>query len=144
MPNSRPASVVQRAAAAAEARRAAEAERARTAPAVEEERVQVAAAVVPSIPSRASVTRAATEENAIRLNAVNLIGVYGSPSDRRALVRLKSGRYVKVEVGDRVDGGRVAAIGADELRYVKGGRNITLKMPRGEPTSGAAPASSKG
>jgi Tfp pilus assembly protein PilP len=91
----------------------------------------VAAARVPSIPSRASVTRAATEENVLRLNAVNLIGVYGSSSDRRALVRLRNGRYVKVEVGDRVDGGRVAAIGDDELRYVKGGRNITLKMPRG-------------
>lgn len=91
----------------------------------------VAAPRVPSIPSRASVTKRATERNAINLSKVNLIGVYGSPSDRRALVRLKSGRYVKVEVGDRVDGGRVAAIGNDELRYVKRGRNITLKMPKG-------------
>ncbi|KMW57766.1 Translation initiation factor 2 (IF-2 GTPase) [Candidatus Rhodobacter oscarellae] len=91
----------------------------------------VAAAVVPRIPSRASVAKAATEKNAINLSKVNLIGVYGSPSDRRALVRLKSGRYVKVVVGDRVDGGRVAAIGQAELRYVKGGRNITLKLPRG-------------
>ena len=91
----------------------------------------VAPAVTPSIPSRASVARQATEQNAINLGKVNLIGVYGSPSDRRALVRLKSGRYVKVEVGDRVDGGRVAAIGDTELRYVKGGRNITLKLPKG-------------
>ena len=87
--------------------------------------------MTPSIPSRASVARQATEQNAINLGKVNLIGVYGSPSDRRALVRLKSGRYVKVEVGDRVDGGRVAAIGDTELRYVKGGRNITLKLPKG-------------
>lgn len=91
----------------------------------------VAAAVVPTIPSRASVTQAATEQNAISLGKVNLIGVYGSESERRALVRLKSGRYIKVEVGDAVDGGRVAAIGEDELRYIKGGRNITLKMPKG-------------
>ncbi|MCG6903005.1 MAG: hypothetical protein LJE68_10020 [Rhodobacter sp.] len=91
----------------------------------------IAAARVPSIPSTASVAKQATERNAINLSKVNLIGVYGSPSDRRALVRLKSGRYIKVEVGDRVDGGRVAAIGDDELRYVKGGRNITLKMPKG-------------
>ena len=91
----------------------------------------VAPATVPNIPTRASVARQATEQNAINLGKVNLIGVYGSPSDRRALVRLKSGRYVKVEVGDRVDGGRVAAIGDGELRYVKGGRNITLKLPKG-------------
>ena len=84
----------------------------------------------PILPSRASVTRRATDENAIRLNRVNLIGVYGTPSNRRALVRLPSGRYVKVEIGDRVDGGRVAAIGDDSLRYVKGGRNITLKLPQ--------------
>lgn len=92
---------------------------------------EVAAARVPSIPSSASVARQATQQSAIHLRDINLVGVYGSPSNRRALVRLKSGRFVKVEVGDRVDGGRVAAIGSDELRYVKGGRNITLKMPKG-------------
>jgi len=92
---------------------------------------EVAAAVAPSIPSRASVANQATERNAINLGRVNLIGVYGSPSDRRALVRLKSGRYIKVEVGDDVDGGRVAAIGDDELRYIKRGKNITLKLPSG-------------
>ncbi len=109
------------------------AEAARSAPATTENdpTPAVAAARVPSIPTRASVAKQATERNAINLGKINLIGVYGSPSDRRALVRLKSGRYIKVEVGDRVDGGRVAAIGDDELRYVKGGRNITLKLPKG-------------
>jgi len=91
----------------------------------------VAAPRVPSIPTRASVAKEATVQNAINLKKVNLIGIYGSPSDRRALVRLSSGKYVKVEVGDRVDGGRVAAIGDGELRYIKRGRNITLKMPKG-------------
>jgi len=37
----------------------------------------------------------------------------------------------KVKVGDRLDGGRVSAIGDGELRYQKGGRNIVLQMPRG-------------
>ncbi len=92
---------------------------------------QVAAARVPDIPTSTSVAEQATERNAINLRRVNLIGVYGTPARRSALVRLPSGRFVKVEVGDRVDGGRVAAIGNDELRYVKGGRNITLKMPSG-------------
>ena len=35
-----------------------------------------------------------------------------------------------VTVGDTIDGGKVAAIGESELRYIKGGKNITLKVPR--------------
>jgi hypothetical protein len=89
----------------------------------------VAAAPQPSIPSNASVTRAATERNAMRLRDVNLIGVTGTPSNRTALVRLPSGRFVRVSVGDRLDGGRVAAIGEDSLQYVRRGQNITLDIP---------------
>lgn len=87
--------------------------------------------VSPAIPTRASVAKQATQNNVISLRQVTLIGVFGSPSNRRALVRLPSGRYVKVEVGDRVDGGRVAAIDTNSLRYTKGGRSILLKMPKG-------------
>ncbi|WP_299736092.1 hypothetical protein [uncultured Roseobacter sp.] len=88
-------------------------------------------AITPNIPSSASVAREATVRNAINLRKVNLIGVYGTPSQRRALVRLANGRYKKVEVGDRIDGGRISAIGEGELRYQKSGRNIVLKMPKG-------------
>lgn len=106
----------------------------RAKPSQETERVASAAAVAPrtvapKIPSKASVSRQATIKNAINLHKVNLIGVYGKPSNRRALVRLGNGRYKKVVVGDRIDGGRVAAIGDSELRYTKGGRNVTLTMP---------------
>ncbi|MFN4100822.1 MAG: hypothetical protein ACK4GT_13680, partial [Pararhodobacter sp.] len=87
-----------------------------------------ARSAAPSIPSSASVARAATEENAIRLNRVNLIGVFGSPNSRRALVRLSNGRVVRVQVGDQLDGGQVAAIGDSELRYVKNGRNELLQI----------------
>ena len=87
--------------------------------------------VAPQIPSSASVAREATIRNAINLRRVNLIGVYGTPSDRRALVRLANGRYKKVQVGDRIDGGRISAIGEGELRYQKKGRNLVLKMPKG-------------
>ncbi len=88
-------------------------------------------AVQPSLPTRASVAKQATLTNAIRLDRLSLIGVYGSPSDRRALIRLPSGRYLKVKVGDRLDGGRIAAIQASRLEYVKGGRSYDLKMPNG-------------
>ncbi|MGI1663475.1 hypothetical protein ACRDNQ_14645 [Palleronia sp. KMU-117] len=102
-----------------------------TAEEAEDSEPEVVASAQPSLPTRAEVAREATLENAMRLNQVNLIGVYGTPSDRRALVRLPSGRFVRVKVGDRVDGGRVAAIGDTSLRYVKSGREHTLVLPSG-------------
>ena len=85
----------------------------------------------PSVPTRASVAKQATYKNSINLSKVNLIGVYGTSSNRYAMVRQANGRFVKVEVGDRVDGGRVAAISDRELRYVKNGTTHTLEMPKG-------------
>lgn len=87
--------------------------------------------VAPKIPTTASVARQATIDNALNLRKLNLIGVYGTPANRRALVRLPSGRYKKLKIGDRIDGGKVIAISDSELRYQKKGRNLTLKMPRG-------------
>ena len=101
------------------------------------ETAQVAAAVprsqvtAPAAPSRANVAKAATVRNQLNLRKVNLIGVYGKPSSRRALVRLANGRYKKVKVGDTLDGGQVSAIGEEELRYTKSGRSVILKMPKG-------------
>ena len=101
------------------------------------ETTRVAAAVPrsqvtkPAAPSKASVAKAATVRNQINLRKINLIGVYGKPSSRRALVRLANGRYKKVKIGDRLDGGRVQSIGDADLRYTKNGRNVILKMPRG-------------
>ena len=77
------------------------------------------------------VAQAATIRNGLRLNQVNLVGVYGSSSSRRALVRMPGGRFVMVTVGDRLDGGRVAAISANSLVYTKSGRNVTLEVPNG-------------
>ncbi|MFP7571564.1 hypothetical protein [Marivita sp. S2033] len=88
-------------------------------------------AVQPKIPSSANVARQATISNAMNMRRINLIGVYGKPANRRALVRLSNGRYQKVKVGDRLDGGQVAAIGNSELRYVKRGKNVVLDMPGG-------------
>ena len=83
----------------------------------------------PILPSSASVAKQATMKNAINLSELNLIGVSGKAGDRRALLRLPSGRYVRVKAGDRVNGGQVAAIDVNSIRYVKSGRNRTLKMP---------------
>lgn len=80
-------------------------------------------------PVPGGVARAATQEDAIRLREVNLIGVYGRPNARRALVRLSNGRYVRVEVGSALDGGQVTAIGDDALNYVKRGRTYAIELP---------------
>ena len=88
-----------------------------------------AAPAAPRIPSRANVAREATIEDALPLGSLNLIGVYGSANNRRALVRLPTGRFVKLKVGDRLDGGQVAQIGSDRLLYQKGSRTLALEMP---------------
>jgi len=93
--------------------------------------VAVTQVLAPDIPSKTSVAKQATQRNVLNLRAVNLIGVYGAPDSRRALVRLANGRYKKVKIGDRLDGGKVAAIGTSELSYVKKGRAVVLKMPKG-------------
>lgn len=122
-PSDRPNSfsqTVQRALAAARTRQAAT---------PEPEVVQASAAsVAPRIPSSASVTRAATQTRAINLRQINLLGVMGTPSARRALVRLDNGRVVTVQVGERLDGGQVTAIGDTELRYNKRGRDVVLRI----------------
>ncbi len=89
------------------------------------------AAPTPNIPQNANVARQATVSNQLNLREMNLIGVFGSSSNRRALVRLSNGRLQNVKVGDRLDGGRVAAIGEGELHLTRSGRNVVLKMPRG-------------
>ncbi|AKS45610.1 hypothetical protein SAMN05444287_0706 [Octadecabacter temperatus] len=106
---------------------------ARAAQAQERAATQVAAVaprtVAPSGPTAGSVAQAATLDNAINLRDVNLIGIYGGSGDRRALVRMGNGRYLRVTVGDRLDGGRVTAISASALSYSKRGRAITLEVP---------------
>mgnify|MGYP001126697007 CR=1 FL=1 len=95
--------------------------------------VTAAAPVPPQnfAPVPGGVARAATQEEAINLRDINLIGVYGRPNARRALVRLSNGRYVRVEVGSALDGGQVTAIGDDALNYVKRGRTFAIQLPSG-------------
>ncbi|MCC5959736.1 MAG: hypothetical protein JJU08_10390 [Rhodobacteraceae bacterium] len=87
-----------------------------------------AAAAQPNIPSSASVSREATQARAINLRQVNLIGVMGTSSNRRALVRLSNGRVLTVRVGESLDGGQVTAIGETELRYNRRGRDVVLRI----------------
>ena len=83
----------------------------------------------PPEPTPTSVARAATIDNALPMRQLVLVGVYGGSSSRHALVRLPSGRYVKVAPGDSVEGYRVAAIGSDAIRIRRGGRDTVLEIP---------------
>lgn len=102
---------------------------ARPAPAAQSNAPAVARPLQPTAPTGRTVAARATEENVMRLSQVNLIGVYGSQRNRRALVRLANGRFVKVGVGDQLDGGRVSSIGSDSLQYNRSGRRVTLEIP---------------
>lgn len=89
---------------------------------------------VASVPQSAvsgSVAKQATFKNALNLDKTALIGVYGTPSARYAMIRTSNGRYKKVSIGDSVDGGRIQAITATEVRYQKGSKLVTLAMPKG-------------
>ncbi|WP_071796980.1 hypothetical protein [Natronohydrobacter thiooxidans] len=135
-PTARPgqfAAVVQRALRAAQPRSTTQTPAAvAAAPAPEAQApVQTARAAVPAappIPSSASVAREATQARAINLRQINLIGVMGTSSSRRALVRLSNGRVVTVRVGDSLDNGSVTAISENELRYSRRGRDVVLRI----------------
>lgn len=96
-----------------------------------EAEVASAAAAAPSGPTAASVAQAATFADVMALREMNLIGVYGQPGARRALVRMGNGRYLRVGVGDGLDGGQVTAIGDNALNYSRRGRTETLVIPGG-------------
>jgi hypothetical protein len=84
-----------------------------------------------SLPTNASVARQATTKDALNLSRVALLGVFGTASGRYAMVRQPGGSVRKVVVGDRLDGGQVAAITANAVQYQKGGRIVTLSLPTG-------------
>ncbi|SEN20768.1 hypothetical protein SAMN04488003_11134 [Loktanella fryxellensis] len=88
-----------------------------------------ATTVAPSGPVPGGVAQAATRNDAMNLRQMNLVGVYGKPNQRRALIRLGNGRYVKVEIGSALDGGQVTAIGDNALNFVKRGRTYALVLP---------------
>lgn len=117
--------------AAAQARQAAApaAATTTTAAAAAAPEVVTSGAAQPTGPVPRSVAEAATIESAINLRQINLIGVFGSPGNRRALVRLANGQTVRVTIGDSLDGGRVTALGDNVINYVRRGQTIALGVP---------------
>ena len=87
--------------------------------------------IVASAATKKSIVKLATQKNAINKRKLNVLSIYSRGSEKRAIVLFPTGRTKLVKVGDTLDGGRVAAIGTTEIRYIKGGNNLVLKIPRG-------------
>ena len=81
------------------------------------------------LPSNASVKKAATIRNGINQRKISLLGVTGTSSKRKALIRMPRGKIVTVRRGGRVDGWRVSAIGEQSVRLQKGNRSQVLRLP---------------
>lgn len=80
-------------------------------------------------PTPAKVEQLATQE--VPLPPTALIGVFGTPANPKALVRLPRGKTQTVGIGDRLAGGTVRAIGEDKLVLLRMGKQQVMQMPRG-------------
>jgi type IV pilus biogenesis protein PilP len=79
-------------------------------------------------PSPAGQT--ATETGQLPLNGLVLIGIAGKPDSLIALLRARDGKILSVRTGDATPGGRVAAIGPNEVHLTRNGGNTTrLLLP---------------
>jgi hypothetical protein len=78
-----------------------------------------------------SIVKLATTKNVINQRKLNLLSIYSRGSEKRAIILFPTGQTKFVKVGDTLDGGRVAAIGTSEIRYLKGGNNLVLRIPGG-------------
>lgn len=85
--------------------------------------------MAPTGPVAGGVAAAATEDNAVNLRNMLLLGTRGSNSSRIAVVRLSNGSVQTVSVGDTLDGGQVTAISETALNFSKRGRLYGLTMP---------------
>jgi hypothetical protein len=90
---------------------------------------QPRSATVVALAAPTATSRAAREIVGLSARDMSLLGVFGSPSQKRALIRLPNGSVRKVRAGDRIDGGRVLAVGSDSVRLSDRGRETILRLP---------------
>ncbi|WP_171240684.1 hypothetical protein [Ruegeria sp. HKCCA5491] len=79
--------------------------------------------------SNANVKSAATQKGALKKNSVSLLGIFGSKTDMRALVRLSSGRVKEVKPGSRIASGTVVAIDDDGVMLRQSGQTKRIAIP---------------
>ncbi|WP_340107907.1 hypothetical protein [Pikeienuella sp. HZG-20] len=79
-------------------------------------------------PRAPGVAGAATLKDVIPLDDMNLLGVFGEEGARRALVRLPSGKMLRVSSGTVVDGWLVGRIDATSMRITRSGEARVLDL----------------
>ncbi|WP_171124761.1 MULTISPECIES: hypothetical protein [unclassified Ruegeria] len=79
--------------------------------------------------SNATVKSAATQKGALKKNSVSLLGIFGSKTDMRALVRLSSGRVKEIKPGSRIASGTVVAIDDDGVMLRQSGQTKRIAIP---------------
>lgn len=87
---------------------------------------QPAAARQPAAAPARSTVRTRT---GLQSNRMSLVGVFGATNNRRALVRMPSGRVHRVRAGDQVEGVRVASVSSDSVHMTGRGTNVVLALP---------------
>lgn len=83
----------------------------------------------PAGATSANVAGAATQKSALPLQQLTLIGLFGSISTPRALLRGRNGRILRVVPGDRVGGSHVLGIDADGVILQRQGQAVRLALP---------------
>jgi hypothetical protein len=85
--------------------------------------------LLPSLGESApKAVRSAATDRGLALDQTALIGILNLDGNRKALLRLPSGRYRSVVVGDVLDGWQVSDIGTDAMRMTRDGEDRTLQM----------------
>jgi hypothetical protein len=62
-------------------------------------------------------------------SGLTLLGVFGTASQRHALVRLPGGDVRRVRAGETIAGIQIAGVGPDSLRVRANGREGVLRIP---------------
>ncbi|MCB1351264.1 MAG: hypothetical protein KDK03_00860 [Rhodobacteraceae bacterium] len=91
-------------------------------------KVQPAVRVATATPPPQTTATRVDEQVGIDPRELSLIGVFGSPQYKRAILRLPNGQMRKVRAGDRIEGNRVIAISEDSVRLTGKGRDQVLRM----------------
>lgn len=71
----------------------------------------------------------ATQNNALRLGRMQLIGTFGPETDLRALLRHPDGQIETLTVGSQTAMGRVVAIAQGTLHIAQADREKILHLP---------------
>lgn len=119
-----------RAQAEAEARAAAARNQRYTPPEAEKE--PEVSGPIPDGRTRTTAAATATVKDGIPLKSTQIIGTIGAGKASRALVRLSNGKVITLRLGDKINGGRITAIGDSRITYVEGGQSKQLSVLSGK------------